>query len=177
MLFFTAAIAPPVESVTVCNGQVCLMIQESGDDTTVSESGNTDSYQIVLDTQPDAVVTVHLADSVSPALVTAEPNALQFTQQDWSTPKTVTVSSVNDQQSDGKAVHLASVLHTVESADARYQALAPFTVAVWVEDNDCGSWGFLPGDTDFNCEINILDIQAMALQWLECALPNDLDCD
>jgi lysophospholipase L1-like esterase len=171
-LVLTLAIAPPVKSQTVCSGQVCLILQESGEDTTVSESGNTDSYEIRLDTQPNAVVFVHITDAVSPALVTIEPDELQFTPQDWFTPKTVIVSSVNDLQSDGKAVHLTSLLHTIASADARYQALAPFTVAVWVEDNDCGSWGYLPGDTDFNCEIDIPDLQVMALQWLECTLPN-----
>jgi hypothetical protein len=171
------AIVPPVKSQTVCSGQVCLIIQESGEDTTVSESGNTDSYEIRLDTQPNAVVFVHIADAVSPALITVEPNELQFTSQDWSAPKIVIVSSVNDLQSDGKAVHLTSLLHTIASADARYQALAPFTVAVWVEDNDCGSWGIPPGDSDRNCMIDIQDILAMAEKWLECTLPNDLDCD
>jgi hypothetical protein len=32
-----------------------------------------------------------------------------------------------------------------ESADVRYQAFAPFTVPVWVEDDDCGSWVFCRG--------------------------------
>ncbi len=176
-LVFTLAIASPAKSQTVCSGQVCLTIQESGEDTAVSESGNTDSYEVVLDTEPSAGVSVHIADAVSPALVTVEPNELQFTSQDWSVPKTVIVSSVDDSQSDGKAVHLTSLLHTVASADARYQALAPFTVAVWVEDNDCGSWGYLPGDSGRNCMIDIQDLLAMALQWLECTLPNDLDCN
>lgn len=175
--FLTLAIVRPVKSETVCSGQVCLIIQESGEDTAVSESGNTDSYEIVLDTEPSAGVSMQIADAVSPALVAVEPNELQFTPQDWSTPKTVTVFSVDDSQSDGKASHLTSLLHTVASADVRYQELAPFIVPVWVEDNDCGSWGFLPGDTDFNCEIDIQDLQAMAEQWLECTLPNDLDCD
>jgi hypothetical protein len=49
-------------------------------------------------------------------------------------------------------------------------------VAVWVEDNDFGSWGFLPGDSGPNCRIDIQDLLEMALQWLECTLPNDLDC-
>jgi hypothetical protein len=169
-------IAPRVKSETVCSGQVCLILQQSGEDTTVSESGNADSYEIALDTEPNASVSLYIADAVSLVLVAVEPNELQFTPQDWFTPKIVIVSSVDDSQSDGKAVHLTSLLHTVESADVRYQALASFTIPVWVEDNDCGSWGFFPGDTDFNCEIDIRDLSAMAEQWLECTLPNDLDC-
>jgi hypothetical protein len=175
-LVFALMIVPPAKSEPVCKGQVCLIIQESDEETTVSESGNTDSYEIVLDTEPNAGVLLHIADALSPALVTVEPNQLHFTQEDWAAPKTVTVFSVDDQQSDGKAIHLTSLLHTVESADARYQAFAPFAVPVWVEDDDCGSWGFLPGDTDFNCKIDIQDLQAMLWQWLECTLPNDLDC-
>jgi hypothetical protein len=180
VMFFTFVLAlvivPLAKSDTVGDDQVSIVILESGEDTTVSESGSSDTYQIVLGAEPTAPVTVQLVDATSPTLVTVDLAELQFTPLDWFTPQTVTVSPVDDQQSDGKVAHLTSLVHTAVSDDTRYQVLAAVTTAVWVEDDDCGSWGYLPGDTNFDCRIDIQDLMAMAQQWLKCTLPNDPQC-
>ena len=97
---------------------------------TVNEGG-TNTYTVVLDTEPTAAVTVTIVDPTDNADVTANPASLMFFTSDWDTAQTVTVSAAED---DDSARDTATVTHTVAGGD--YASFAAPDVAVTVADND-----------------------------------------
>ena len=97
---------------------------------TVNEGG-TDTYTVVLDTQPTGTVTVTIVEPTDNTDVTAEPASLTFTTTDWSTAKTVTVTAAEDADSTQDR---ATVTHTVSGGD--YASFAASNVVVTVTDND-----------------------------------------
>ena len=95
------------------------------------DEGGTNTYTVVLDTEPTAAVTVTIVDPTDNADVTANPASLTFTTSNWSTAKTVTVSAAED---DDASQDTATVTHTVAGGD--YDSFAASSVAVTVTDND-----------------------------------------
>ena len=98
---------------------------------TVNEGG-TNTYTVVLDTQPTATVTVTINDP-SNTDVTAEPASLTFSSTDWNTPKTVTVNAAQDADAEDET---ATVTHTVTSTDSIYSGASANSVAVMVTDDE-----------------------------------------
>lgn len=107
-----------------------ITLVESNGTTSVAEGGASDSYTLVLDSQPSADVTIALNAG---AQLTTSGN-LVFTQANWNVPQTVTVSAVDDAVVEGN--HAGSINHAVSSADAGYDGLAVTDVAVAIEDNE-----------------------------------------
>ena len=94
---------------------------------------SSDTYTVVLDSQPTTGVTVTINDPPGSTGVTAEPASLTFGTGDWSSAKTVTVSAAADDDADDGT---ATVTHTVTSADAIYNGASAASVDVSVIDND-----------------------------------------
>ncbi|MDH5545070.1 MAG: hypothetical protein OEZ43_05720 [Gammaproteobacteria bacterium] len=113
------------------NDTASITVSQSGGSTTVSEGGATDTYTLVLATEPTADVSITLAGGtelgVSPASVT-------FTSANWSTPQTITVSANDDARVEATAV--ATITHTVVSTDSFYNGFALADVSATVNDND-----------------------------------------
>ena len=105
---------------------------------TVNEGG-TNTYTVVLDTQPTATVTVTIVDPTDNADVTANPASLRFSTSNWATAQTVTVSADED---DDPTQDTATVTHTVAGGD--YASFAASSVAVTVTDNDTRGITFTP---------------------------------
>ena len=97
---------------------------------TVNEGG-TNTYTVVLDTEPTAAVTVTIVDPTDNTDVTANPASLTFSTSNWDTAQTVTVSAAED---DDSTRDTATVTHTVAGGD--YASFAASSVAVTVTDND-----------------------------------------
>ena len=76
---------------------------------TVSEGG-TNTYTVVLDSQPTQTVTVTINDPADNTDVTADPTNLAFTTGDWSTAQTVTVTAAQDDNADDETT---TITHTV----------------------------------------------------------------
>ena len=93
--------------------------------------GGTNTYTVVLDTEPTAAVTVTIVDPTDNADVTASPASLTFFTSDWATAQTVTVSADEDADSTDET---ATVTHTVAGGD--YELFAASSVAVTVTDDD-----------------------------------------
>ena len=98
------------------------------------ESGGTSAHFTVrLRSTPTSTVTVPFtADSTEGTLT---PSSVQFTPNDWSTPKTVTVTGVDDEIVDGNISYYITC-GRAESSDATYSALVGPDVAVVNVDND-----------------------------------------
>jgi hypothetical protein len=92
------------------------IIYNSATPLAVSEGGTT-TYTIVLATQPDSNVVITVTSS-APAIGTVAPATITFTPADWSTPKVVTVSGVDNLVPDGTVSF--SVNNTVTSSDPLY---------------------------------------------------------
>ncbi len=115
-----------------------VVIVESGSSTEISEEGQTDTYTIVLNEAPTDTVRIDLStpDGQLTAVDNAQPlnTYVEFTTENWSTPQTVRVASIDDFVDEGD--HAARVVHTVTSNDARFDGLTVSPVAAQIADND-----------------------------------------
>ena len=77
-----------------------IMITQSGGNTTVTESGATDTITVVLNAAPTDNVTVAINKSNN-AEISASPATVTFTPSNWNVAQTVTISAVEDASVDG----------------------------------------------------------------------------
>ncbi|MCB1319121.1 MAG: hypothetical protein KDK34_02645, partial [Leptospiraceae bacterium] len=101
---------------------------------TTSEAGATDTFLVVLNTQPVSNVVMSV-NSGTPTEGTPSPGALTFTTANWNVPQTVTMTGADDSVSDGSQVYTASM--TITSGLAPYTpAPVPGSVSITNTDND-----------------------------------------
>ena len=93
--------------------------------------GGTGSFEVVLATQPSAVVTVTVGSGDTGA-VTVSDTSLVFTTGDWGTAQSVMVSGVEDADANSEAVNVSL---SAGSTDTQYEGITG-TVVVTVTDND-----------------------------------------
>ncbi len=99
-----------------------------------TEGGGTDSFYVVLNSQPTANVSINLSSSDATE-GTAAPAALIFTPANWNTPQQVTLTGVDDALIDGNiAYNILTAPAT--SADAAYNGRDAADVAALNLDND-----------------------------------------
>ncbi len=119
-------------TVTITNDDVAgvTVSKESVD---VTEEGpSSDTYTVVLDTQPAADVAIAI-DPVS-GYVTVDPTGLTFTSADWDDPQTITVTAVDDAVVEGG--HSDTIGHTASSDDENYDEIPIADVTANITDND-----------------------------------------
>ena len=105
---------------------------------TVSEGGTTDLFNVWLGTQPATSVTLSVVNSAATQL-TASPLYLTFTDTNWNTAQTVTLTATNDTADDGDTTATITLSVLDGASDDAYDDIADATVAVSVTDNDtCG---------------------------------------
>ncbi len=97
---------------------------------TVNERGGTGMYTLRLNTPPTEAVTISVTHS-NAAAVTVSPTSLMFGTTDWNTAKTITVTGVEDADTDDETVQLT---HTVTSTDTNYRTVTAATVTVTVTE-------------------------------------------
>lgn len=102
----------------------------------VSESGTTDTFDVVLDNAPSGNVVVDI-NSTDTGEATVSHGQLTFTTGDWSVPQTVTVTGVDDVAVDGdQSVTITVTVNAGLTADSAYDALDPSDVSVTVQDDE-----------------------------------------
>jgi hypothetical protein len=121
------SIANVVANVTD-NDSLGVNVAQSGGSTDVSEAGATDSYTLVLTSQPTADVTISLA----PDAQVSVPASVTFTSANWSTPQPVTVAAVNDLLFEG--AHTGTITHGASGGG--YAGVAIANVVANVADDD-----------------------------------------
>lgn len=107
-----------------------------------SETGTTATFQVRLNTQPSADVTIPLASS-DVGEVTVEPAALVFTALNWNAPQAVTVKGVEDDVADGSQPFTINV-GPATSADLGYNTFNPADATGVNTDNDSPGFVFAP---------------------------------
>ncbi|MGB3401271.1 MAG: hypothetical protein WBA77_01125 [Microcoleaceae cyanobacterium] len=107
-----------------------VTITETDSSTDISEDGDTDTYEVTLDSQPTEEVTVTITpDSES----TTDVTTLTFNSSNWNIAQTVTVEAVDDNQAEGN--HTSTINHTVSGA-IEYDGLTVEDVVANITDND-----------------------------------------
>ncbi|WP_020467890.1 beta strand repeat-containing protein, partial [Zavarzinella formosa] len=101
---------------------------------TTTEAGGTVSFNVTLNSQPTADVTIPVSSS-NTAEGTVNTSSLTFTPANWNVPQTVTVTGVDDQVADGSQPYTI-VLGAATSADPIYNGLDPADVPLTNLDND-----------------------------------------
>ena len=131
-------LAPVPASVTANitdNDTAGVSVVQSGGSTNVTEGGATDSYTVVLTSQPTADVTITVSPNAQVSRTPTSP--LQFTagpSGTWNIPQTVTVSAVNDSVVEGP--HSGVLTHAAASGDASYNGISISSVTANITDND-----------------------------------------
>ena len=142
----------------------------------LSEVGPTfREIELSLAFEPLADVTVTLEDAAATDQVVLSDNNLVFTPSNWSIPHTVTVTAVDDTAFEALN-HFTQIDAAMSSSDPSYNRLQSKVINVSIGDNDCGHWGYVPGDIDTNCVVNIDDLVEMATYWMDCTLPDTPGC-
>ncbi len=97
------------------------------------EAGGTDSFTVQLNVSP-AAATVVIIDVASADTneVTVDTAQLTFTDADWATPQTVTVTGVDDfpVNDSSQLVSIDLTMNTGGTTDPAYDPLGPFAVTV-----------------------------------------------
>ena len=105
---------------------------------TVLEGGASESYTVVLDTQPTGDVTVTVGGTTN-SDVSVSPASLTFTATTWSTAQTVTVAAATDTDAANDAV--VTLTHAVSGADYDSKlAEVPPSVAVTIIEKDTATF-------------------------------------
>ncbi len=112
----------------------------------VGEDGGTITYTVRLNSEPTASVTIHITSNDT-EVATVSPLGLTFETDDtngkiWSSPKTVTLTGVNDDIDNDVGTHpqrMTNISHTVTSDDTDYSSLSVNSVGVTsLDDDDIG---------------------------------------
>ena len=140
----TVSAAPAMVTVTVTDhagnsaSQTLTFPPVAADQPEVSASpaslslneGATTSYTVTLNTQPSGPVTITPTSEDANA-VSVSPASLVFTPSDWNRLRTVSVTGLEDDDTDDETVTIA---HAVSGAD--YGTVTAASVRVTVNDND-----------------------------------------
>ncbi len=102
---------------------------------TVSESGTSDTFTVVLTAKPEVSVTLTAIRSDA-GEATASPAVLTIPPEDWDVPQTVTVTGVDDPLLDGDQTSWVTVSVAPDISDSRFAGVAPQAVSVTTTDDD-----------------------------------------
>ena len=153
----------------VMGGSAYVRVTESGGGTLVGEAGAVDSYEIVLNTAPSVDVEVTATPSDSEIDIGNGAGAaivLTFTTENWATPKTVNVSAYDDDVYEGKQPHITTITHGAEGGEYTGINIASVEVEVLDDELICGDWGYMRGDINKDCYVDLLDFAEFASEWL-----------
>jgi hypothetical protein len=101
---------------------------------TTTEGGGTDSFDVVLDAEPTADVTIGI-NSSNVYEGTVDQASLTFTPVNWDIPQTVTITGVDDPFEDGDVAYTI-VTAAATSTDPEYDALDADDVLVTNLDDE-----------------------------------------
>ena len=142
----------PDEMVTVVvddNDSAGFAVIESDGSTVVSESGTTDSFDLVLTAQPESPVILNVTDSEEVG-ITAD--TLTFSTDDWNVPQTVIVTGLDDDFVDGnQTVNIFTSILIAES-DAAFADVNRQSVSATNQDDDIA--GFVISESNGSTSVD-----------------------
>ena len=127
---YDGLLAPGVTATENDNDPPGLTVSET--ELSVPEDGSA-SYTVMLDTQPTADVKIEVIRVTGDEGLTASPEMLTFTNSNWNTEQTVTVSAAED---DDGAAGIAEFGHNVISPGTVYHGVPTPGLKATEDDND-----------------------------------------
>ncbi len=125
-----------LDSPGFTNTTPSIVVTQSSSRTVVTEGGNTDTLQLVLNSPPTANVTISI--TVGDGQTTPSVSTVTFTPtggaSPWNVSQTITISAVNDSVVEGN--HSSTINFTATSADATYNGFTVAPVTASVIDNE-----------------------------------------
>ena len=113
-------------------------IMETGGNTVVSETGTTDTFDVVLNVAPTSDVVL-LISSADTGEATVAPTSLTFTPTNWNTTQAVTVTGVDDVLADGEQTTLVTVSVDDANSDNAFDPVTDQLVNVTTLDDEVAS--------------------------------------
>ena len=100
-----------------------------------TDGKQTSNYKLKLNSKPKAADNPTITPTADASVATVSPATLTFTQDDWNTPKTVTVTAVDDEVSQARSKKATAVSHAVAGYYIASSEVVP-SVAVTVTDDE-----------------------------------------
>ena len=123
-----SGLTPPSVTLTNIDNEVAGITVTPTADLVTSEFLDSDTFTLVLNTQPTGDVTISLTSSDTTE-GTVAPASVTFTPFTWNGPQTVTITGVNDPDIDGDQPY-AIVTGAAVSTDPAYSGLDAANVSV-----------------------------------------------
>lgn len=115
------------------NDAAGIVVTKTGGSNSVTEGGTTDTFTVVLNTAPVDDVVIDLTTTPS-GQITTSPTSLTFTDQNFDTPQTVTITATDNRVPEETA--LAAVNFAITTLDTDYDAINLSSENCTVIDND-----------------------------------------
>ncbi len=128
-----------VSATTVDDDAAGFTVVETAGSTSVSESGTTDTFTVVLAAEPASNVVI-LVSSADTGEATVDQATLTFAPGNWNTPQVVTVTGVDDDLVDGDQSTLVTLSIDDANSDDIFDPLADQTVSVTTTDDDAAGF-------------------------------------
>jgi len=121
------------ETITITNDDIAGFSFTISTNNTVTESGAGDSFDVELDTEPTANVTVTITDNDSSEILVS-PTTLVFSSGNYSTAQTINLTAVEDNATDGNQT--VTITLAGSSVDSFYNGAAAQTIATVVDSGN-----------------------------------------
>ncbi|MBE8970594.1 hypothetical protein IQ277_31610 [Nostocales cyanobacterium LEGE 12452] len=119
-------------TITIADNDTAgVTITQTDASTNISEDGATDTYTVVLNSQPTADVSIAINNG---SQTSSNPNSLIFTAANWNVAQTVTLTAVDDAVLEGN--HTDTITHTATSNDPNYNNIPIDTITANITEND-----------------------------------------
>ncbi|MEQ9407061.1 MAG: Ig-like domain-containing protein [Fuerstiella sp.] len=131
-------------------------VSQTDQRTAVTESGDTDQVDVVLNAKPqtDVVLTVSASDATQ---LSADRVRLTFTPLNWNQKQSVAISGVNDGSADGDQHVSLTISVDQPGSDTAFGQISDIVIPVIVLDTDPGRpRGDIDGDVDFDANDSFL---------------------
>ena len=118
----------------ITDNDKALLLADTAGSTDVTEGGVTDSYSVALSMQPTGTVVVE-PYNVSSAQMTFSPATLAFSSTNYSVPRVITVTAIDDSAVEG--YHTQLIGHSVANYfNTNREQAAPTSLTANISDND-----------------------------------------
>ncbi|ARN55732.1 glycoside hydrolase family 43 protein [Sedimentisphaera salicampi] len=137
------------------------------------DSSATGCFSVNLNSKPMGDVQLELSEKYSRGQFTVSPQSLLFTAQNWSVGQDVCVQTVDDDMLESPLDTVPVEVSASSSEDQYYNGLTAEPFVVIIEDDECGSAGYLKADFNLDCKVGMDDFSFFAQQWLSDTLVQD----
>ncbi|MBE7439779.1 MAG: hypothetical protein HS115_15080 [Spirochaetales bacterium] len=118
-------------------GSGVVTVTQTGGGTAVTEGTGSDSYQIVLASQPSASVAIQITFDTAQLRLNGQgttPLSLTFSTTNWNVAQNIVITAYDDTTVEGN--HSSVLSHAVTSNDSAYQGASVANITVSITDND-----------------------------------------